>query len=118
MGRGLTADVAAKALKRVRPRDQLGRTLRQLAADLIAELRRLHRRIADLAQGLSAAVAESGTTLTALVGVGDVVAATILARTGSISRFPTPAAFASYCGVAPIEASSGDVGPPSSVPSW
>lgn len=35
------------------------------------------------------------------------VAAKILARTGPISRFPTAAAF--YCGVAPIEVSSGDV---------
>ena len=36
-------------------------------------------------------------------------AAKILARTGPISRFRSPAAFASYCGVAPIEVSSGDV---------
>jgi len=109
MGRGLTADDAADALRRVRPRDPLGRTLRQLAADLIAELRRLDRRVANLAQTISAAVAESGSTLTELVGIGDIVAATILARTGSISRFPTPATFASFCGVAPIEVSSGDV---------
>jgi transposase len=44
-----------------------------------------------------------------LLGVGDVVAAKLLARTGPISRFPSAAAFASFCGVAPIEVSSGDV---------
>uniref|UniRef100_UPI0037BE35BA transposase n=1 Tax=Jatrophihabitans lederbergiae TaxID=3075547 RepID=UPI0037BE35BA len=37
------------------------------------------------------------------------MAAKILARTGAVSRFPSAAAFASYCGVAPIEVSSGDV---------
>lgn len=37
------------------------------------------------------------------------VAAKILARTGSITRFPSAATFASFCGVAPIEVSSGDV---------
>ena len=51
----------------------------------------------------------SSTTLTALLGIGDVVAAKILARTGSITRFASPAAFASFCGVAPIEVSSGEV---------
>ena len=51
----------------------------------------------------------SGSTLTDLLGIGDVVAAKILARTGPISRFRSPSAFASFCGVAPIEVSSGDV---------
>jgi len=54
-------------------------------------------------------VAATGTTLTRLLGVGDVLAANILARTGPISRFPSAAAFASFCGVAPIEVSSGEV---------
>jgi len=38
-----------------------------------------------------------------------VAAAKILARTGSITRFRSAAAFASFCGLAPIEVSSGDV---------
>ena len=58
---------------------------------------------------LSAAVAALGTTLTDLHGIGDVVAAKILAGAGEVSRFRSEAAFASYCGVAPIEMSSGDV---------
>jgi transposase len=44
-----------------------------------------------------------------LLGIGDVVAAKILARTGPVTRFLSTAAFASYCGMAPIEISSGDV---------
>ena len=107
--RGLTADAASDALRRVRPREPLARTLRTIAVDLVAELRRLDRRIGEATQALSAAVTASKTTLTELLGVGDVVAAKLLARTGPITRFPTSAAFASYCGVAPIEVSSGDV---------
>jgi transposase len=107
--RGLTADDAAQALRSVRPRTTLGRTLRQLAVELVAELRRLDRRIAAVTEQLSDAVAASGTTLTAVYGVGAVVAAKLLARTGPISRFRSADAFASYAGVAPIEVSSGDV---------
>jgi transposase len=44
-----------------------------------------------------------------LYGVGTVVAATLLGRIGDIRRFPTAGHFAAYCGVAPLEASSGDV---------
>lgn len=107
--RGLTAEAAAEALRRVRPRDALRRTLRTIAVDLVTELRRLDRRIAEATQTLSDTVTASGSTLTGLLGIGDVVAAKILARTGAVSRFPSAAAFASYCGVAPIEVSSGDV---------
>jgi transposase len=44
-----------------------------------------------------------------LHGIGDVTAAKILARSGAVSRFRSESAFASYCGVAPIEVSSGDI---------
>jgi transposase len=84
--RGLSAESAAEALRRVRPRDTLGRTLRALV-DLIAELRRLDRRIADATQTLSRAVTASRSTLTELLGIGDVVAAKILAAPGR-SRVP------------------------------
>ncbi|HEX5145337.1 MAG TPA: IS110 family transposase [Mycobacterium sp.] len=107
--RGLTADTAAAALRTVRPRTPVGRTLRRLAVELVAELRRLDRRIAGVADELSAAVDSSGTTLTSIFGVGTLVAAKLLARTGPISRFRSGDAFASYAGVAPIEVSSGDV---------
>lgn len=51
----------------------------------------------------------SGTTLTQLCGIGNLVAGKILARVGDIGRFRSAAAFASYTGTAPIEVSSGDV---------
>jgi transposase len=53
LGRGLSAEAAAEALRRVRPRDALRRTLRTIAADLVTELRRLDRRIAEATQTLS-----------------------------------------------------------------
>lgn len=52
------------------------------------------------------AVADSGSGLTDIVGVGPMVAARLLGRTGRASRFPTSAAFAVYAGVAPIEIAS------------
>jgi transposase len=107
--RGLTADAAAAALGTIRPRTVLGRTLRQLAVELVAELRRLDRRIATAADALAVAVKASGSTLTGLHGVGVVLAAKLLAHTGTINRFRSSSAFASFAGVAPIEVSSGDV---------
>jgi transposase len=107
--RRLTAEAAAAVLRGVRPRTTLGRTLRGLAMDLVAKVRRWNRRIATVAEQISAAVAKSGTSLTELHGIGDLLAAKILARTAGVGRFRSAAAFASYCGVAPLEASSGDV---------
>ncbi len=57
--RRLTVELAADALRRVRPRDTLRRTLRTIAADLITELRRLDRRIAEVTQTLSDTVTAS-----------------------------------------------------------
>jgi transposase len=72
--------------------------------ELVAELRRLDRRIAAVTDQFSAPSKPSGTTSTAVYGVGSVVAAKLLARTGPIGRFRSTDAFASYAGVAPIEA--------------
>ena len=57
---------------------------------------------------IRAAVAASGTTLTEVFGVGDVVAATLLGHTGDVSRFATAEKFAAYNGTAPVERSSGN----------
>jgi len=105
----LSADTAAQLLRTVRPRTPLPQTLRALASDLITEIRRLDRRIAATATEITTAVQASGSTLTELHGIGDLLAGKILARVGDISRFRSAAAFASYTGTAPIEVSSGDV---------
>lgn len=41
-------------------------------------------------------------------GIGPVLAGRLLARTGRPGRFPTAAAYANYCGTAPMEIASAD----------
>jgi transposase len=101
--------VAAQLRRTVRPRTPGPRTLRRLAAEPIAEIRHLDRRIGAAASEITAAVSASNSTLTELCGIGDLTAGKILARVGDITRFPSAAAFASYTGTVPIEVSSGDV---------
>src|SRR5687768_15959287 len=81
--RELSADAAAGLLRRVRPRDVLAATRRRLAADLIAEVRRLDVPIAATGEQITTAVRESGTTLTDLFGIGGLLADKILALSGS-----------------------------------
>jgi hypothetical protein len=50
-----------------------------------------------------------GSTLTAILGIGDIGAATILAIVGDLGRLRTAGHFAANNSTAPIEASSGDV---------
>jgi transposase len=78
-----------------------------VAADLLADVRRLDRELAAIKVRIREAVDASGTTLLELHGVGPIVAALILAHVGDPARFATPERFASYNGTAPIEASSG-----------
>jgi transposase len=80
-----------------------------VAADLIAEIRHLDRRIAVVSNDITATVRAGGTILTQLRGIGDLTAGKILARVGDIIDFPSRAACASSTGSAPIQASSGDV---------
>jgi len=107
--RQLSGDTAAAPLRTLRPHASGARTLRRLAADLIAEIRHLDRRIAARSDDIAAAVAEAGCTLAELRGIGALLAGKILARVGDISRFRSTAAFAAFNGAAPIEVSSGDV---------
>lgn len=107
--RQLDAEQAARLLRTVRPRETGLRMLRRLAAELIAEVRHLDRRIATTTTEISNAVSASASTLTELRGIGDLTAGKILARVGDVQRFRSAAAFASYTGTAPIEVSSGDV---------
>jgi transposase len=93
----------------VRPRDVAGRTFRQLAVDLVAEVRRLDRRISAAEADIATALDHTGSTLTELFGIGTGLAGKILARVGAVHRFRSAAAFAAYNGTAPIEVSSGEV---------
>jgi hypothetical protein len=107
--RDLTADRAAELLRGIRPRDTAGKTLRGLAIDLVSEIRQLDLLIAKAAADIQTAVSASGTTLTELCGIGALTAGKILGRVGTIDRFRSAGAFATYTGIAPIDVSSGDV---------
>jgi transposase len=102
----LTADQAARLLKGIRPVGLVATQRRQLARELLADLRRVDKQLVDIDERIVEAVTATKTTLTDIVGVGSVLAATII---GDITRFADRGHFASYAGVAPIEASSGDV---------
>ena len=65
----LSAPVVAQLLGSVRPRDQVNRTRRGLARDLLADLRRLDSQISALDKDITQAVRNSGSTLTALFGL-------------------------------------------------
>jgi transposase len=107
--KNLTASKAKALLGTVRPRDVAGRTRRSLAVDLVDDVSGLDRKLKTLDKQLAEAVAATGTSLTDIVGVGVVTAATILGETGDVRRFPSKHHYASYTGTAPIDNSSGDV---------
>jgi transposase len=107
--RRLSADRAAALLRGIRTPAGPRRTRRLLAGDLVREVRRLDGDIAATEGRIAEAVAASRTTLVELFGIGPILAAQLLGRVGDVRRFASAARFASYCGVAPIEASSGDV---------
>jgi transposase len=104
----ITAAQAKAILASVRPRDLVGKTRRRLAAEQLADLVAIEKRAKSLTKELKAMVADSGSTLMELPGVGPIVAARVLADVGDVTRFADRNRFASWTGTAPIEASSGE----------
>lgn len=105
----LTAERASRLLQGIRPEGVVAVQRKQLARELVVDLRQVDRQLVDIDQRIVQAVTASRTTLTDVVGIGPILAAVIIGHAGDIQRFPTRAHFASYAGTAPIEASSGDV---------
>jgi len=104
----LSAAQAKELLAGVRPRDELGKTRRRVAAELIADLERIYARSKAADKELTALVRATGTSLLDLHGIGPSGAARLLVEVGDITRFPSKAHFASWNGTAPLDASSGD----------
>jgi transposase len=104
----ITTGQAKAILAGVRPRDLVGKTRRRLAAEQLADLVVIEKKIKNLTSELKVILATSGTGLMDLPGVGPIVAARVLADVGDISRFADRNRFASWTGTAPIEASSGE----------
>ena len=80
---------------------------RLILADLVAflseQIRRLERLLGELLKRIRPELLLVG-------GVGVVLGATIVAEVGTIERFEKESGFASYCGAAPVERSSGKSG--------
>ena len=104
----LSAAQAKALLAKVRPRDVVGKTRRRVAAELVSDLERIYARKKAANKELTALLAQTGTTLMDLSGIGPSGAARLLVEIGDITRFPNRDHFASWNGTAPIDASSGD----------
>jgi transposase len=104
----ITTGQAKRLLASVRPRDLAGKTRRRIAAEELAELVTVEAKMKKATAELKTLVAERGSHLTAILGVGPVVAARVLADVGDVARFADRNRFASWTGTAPLDASSGE----------
>lgn len=104
----LSATTAAALLRRVRPSGDAERVRKQIATDLVSQIRSVDSLLKANAQQISELVAASGSTLTGTVGIGAITAGRLIGRTGRAARFPSSAAFATYAGAAPVEVASAD----------
>ncbi|HYZ37132.1 MAG TPA: transposase [Pseudonocardiaceae bacterium] len=106
--RELSAAKAAALLRTIRPAGQVERIRKQLAGDLVTEIRALDTKLKANADAMAQLVKQSNSTLTDTIGIGAVTAARLIGRTGRPSRFPSPAAYANYAGTAPLEVASAE----------
>ena len=97
----ITTLQAKAILASVRPRDLAGKTRRRLAAEQLADLVVVEKKIKTLTRELKAMVLARGSRLMDLPGVGPVVAARTLADVGDVARFADRNRFASWTGTAP-----------------
>src|SRR5829696_7289843 len=104
----LSATTAAALLRRVRPSGDAEQVRKQIATDLVSQIRSVDSLLKANAKQISKLVAASGSTLTGIVGIGAITAGRLIGRTGRAARFPTAAAFANYAGAAPVEVASAD----------
>jgi transposase len=79
-----------------------------VARELVGEIRDIDARLKKLTALIAEKVAEHGSRLPQVDGIGPVIAARLIGRTGRASRFVSSSAFASYAGVAPVEVASGE----------
>ncbi len=102
------ASKVARLLEELEPVGAVAAARKELAEELLGDLRRLGTQLAELKERLAAVVTASGTTTTKIFGVGPVVAAITVGLTRDVRRFSGKDHFAAYNGSAPIEVSSGE----------
>jgi transposase len=97
-----------RRLKRIDLGDSLAqRTAARCIRELARDIDDLNQRIAALDGEIAELLVEHGRPLSEIQGVGNNLAATIIAQAGDVRRFRSPAAFARFCGAAPIPCGSG-----------
>ncbi|WP_255450299.1 IS110 family transposase [Skermania sp. ID1734] len=96
---------ASLALRKIDPATAAARMRLRLGLEMVGDLRRLTVQILEITERTEELLTDCGTTLTEICGVGPVMAARILGRTGDPFRFTSEAAFANYTGTAPVEIS-------------
>jgi transposase len=89
-GDGLVEQVAARCIR-----------------DLARDIEDLNKRIASLDAEIAQLLAEHGNPIADLHGAGTQIAAAVIAHAGDVRRFRDAAAFARFCGAAPIPCGSG-----------
>jgi transposase len=108
LSKDITAAHASRVLESARPSGAVAVARWELAAEFLADLRRIDAQRHDTRKRLTVAVQASGTTTTEIFGVGPVIAAIVIGCAVDVSRFASRDHFASYNGTAPIEVSSGN----------
>ena len=104
----LTPAGATAVLRGFRPQTGPDRIRVALARDLVTDVRRFDDQLAANAKTMTALLDEHGTRLREIDGVGPVMAARLLGRSGPPKRFASAAAYANYTGTAPVQIASAD----------
>ncbi len=103
-----TSQRALKRLKRIAFGEGLAeRTAAGLVRELARDIEHLNQRIAELEAQLANLLYDRGNPVEDLCGAGPAVAAALIAHAGDVRRFRDKAAFARFCGVAPVPCGSG-----------
>ena len=103
----ITAGQAARIRGQAAPAGAVAQARCELAAELLADIRHLDAQRREVKKKLAAAVTASGTSLTEVLGVGPVIAATVIGDVITVARFPSRDHFAACNGTAPAGVSSG-----------
>lgn len=102
----LTAPKAATVLRGLCPVTATDRVRISLAKELVSDIKRYDDQLAENASAMDELLNLHDTTLRQIPGIGPVMAAHIIGRTGHAHRFATAAAYANYTGTAPVEITS------------
>jgi transposase len=106
IGVKISVSNASELLDRIGVTDETSRYRVLVAREVIDDLARLDTTLKASKKRIAQAVTASGTSVTSIVGIGPIGAATIIGYTKNITRFPTKGHYATYNATAPIEVSS------------